>query len=158
MVCNKTFFLYIQFLYSLAGRWISYSATWKVENMRTTTTIILNSLNSVFLSIPTWQHCGYAATVIAYLKFFPKSLFGFLRIVGHFIKFSYPILNVGCIYPRCIKWLSWTQKNESTFKIRKIQRNQCFHVKTSNINGFTCFYTCFRCTTMPLFSTMGFFL
>lgn len=154
MVCNKTFSLYIQFLYSLGDWRISHSATWKVENM-TTTTIILNSLNSIFLSIPTWQHCGYAATVITYFKFFPKSLFGFLGIVGHFIKLSYPILNVGCIYPRCIKWLSWTQKRNLLLKSGKYKEINVFMLKHQ---WFYMFYTCFRCTTMPLFSTMGFFL
>ncbi len=42
-----------------------------------------------------------------YLKFFPESLFGFLRVVCYFVELSYPVLNVGCIYPRGVKGLSF---------------------------------------------------
>lgn len=40
------------------------------------------------------------------LKFFPESLFGFLRIVCYFVELSYPVFNVGSIYPCGIKRLS----------------------------------------------------
>ena len=40
-----------------------------------------------------------------YLKFFPESLFGLLRVVCYFVELPYPVLNVGCVYPRGIKWL-----------------------------------------------------
>lgn len=39
------------------------------------------------------------------LEFFPESLFGFLRIVCYFVELSYPVFNVGSIYPRGIKRL-----------------------------------------------------
>lgn len=40
-----------------------------------------------------------------YLKLFPESLFGFLRIIRYFVELSYPVLDVGCVYPCRVKGL-----------------------------------------------------
>lgn len=40
-----------------------------------------------------------------YLKLLPESLFGFLRIIRHFVEFSYPVLDVGGVYPGCVEGL-----------------------------------------------------
>lgn len=47
----------------------------------------------------------FEQAVVTYLKFFPESLFWFLRIICYFVELSYPVLNVGCVYPCRVKGL-----------------------------------------------------
>lgn len=50
----------------------------------------------------------------AYLKFFPESLFGLLRVVCYFVELSYPVLNVGGIYSCGIEGLSLSHWDKQT--------------------------------------------
>lgn len=49
-----------------------------------------------------------------YLKLFPESLFGFLRIIRYFVELSYPVLDVGCVYPRRVEGLRRTRWEKET--------------------------------------------
>lgn len=59
-------------------------------------------LDELFLFSP---FARFERAVVTYLKFFPESLFRFLRIVCYFVELLYPVLNVGCVYPCRVKGL-----------------------------------------------------
>lgn len=61
---------------------------------------------SLYLRLIERSDSGVDSFEATYLKLFPESLFGFLRIVCYFVELSYPVLNVGCIYPRGVKGLN----------------------------------------------------
>lgn len=49
---------------------------------------------------------------MTYLKFFPESLFWFFWVVCYFVELSYPVFNVGCVYPCGIEGLPLLQRDK----------------------------------------------